>query len=162
MPGRSINSAPMTLKGTSKIMSTIKHTTSFEIYQPVKELFPLLRKSNEARVINHSSGARLGKPLDIMYFGKNGGNLGGDGNEEENSSFSGPSKINVDKDGNLWVADKDNHRVLVFISPATTDYLADFVFGQGGSFTSNTQNNGGISDSSLWEPSNRSRCFEPD
>lgn len=33
----------------------------------------------EARVVNHSSGARTGITLDAAYFGKNGGNLGGDG-----------------------------------------------------------------------------------
>lgn len=55
-----------------------------------KELFPLLRKSNDARVVNHSSNARMGGPLESRYFGKNGGNLDGDGTEEENVSFSGP------------------------------------------------------------------------
>ena len=35
----------------------------------------------EARVVNHSSGARNApsKALDAKYFGKNGGNLGGNG-----------------------------------------------------------------------------------
>ena len=55
-----------------------------------KELFPLLKKSPEARIVNHSSMARLGGPLVSDYFGQNGGNLGGDGSEEENASFQGP------------------------------------------------------------------------
>ncbi|MGB1033294.1 MAG: SDR family NAD(P)-dependent oxidoreductase, partial [Flavobacteriales bacterium] len=55
-----------------------------------KELFPLLKKSKEARIVNHSSMARLGGPLESPYFDKNGGNLGGDGNEEEVASFQGP------------------------------------------------------------------------
>lgn len=55
-----------------------------------KGLFPLLQKSDDARIVNHSSGARLGGPLKEEYFGKNGGNLGGDGDEAENASFSGP------------------------------------------------------------------------
>ncbi len=55
-----------------------------------KDLFPLLRKSDDARIVNHSSGARLGADLDAKYFGKNGGDLGGDGTDEENASFSGP------------------------------------------------------------------------
>lgn len=55
-----------------------------------KGLFPLLKKSEEARIVNHSSMARLGRPLEAPYFGKNGGNLGGDGSDEENTSFSGP------------------------------------------------------------------------
>jgi NAD(P)-dependent dehydrogenase (short-subunit alcohol dehydrogenase family) len=55
-----------------------------------KELFPLLRKSAQARIVNHSSMARLGEPLNMAYFEKKGGNLGGDGTEEENLSFQGP------------------------------------------------------------------------
>ena len=55
-----------------------------------KELFPLLKKSQEARIVNHSSNARLGGPLESKYFGKNGGNLGGDGTQEENFNFTGP------------------------------------------------------------------------
>ena len=55
-----------------------------------KELFPLLQKSKEARIVNHSSMARLGGPLDMKYFEKNGGNLGGDGTDEENPGFQGP------------------------------------------------------------------------
>ena len=54
------------------------------------ELFPLLKMSKEARVVNHTSMARLGGPLEAKYFAKNGGNLGGDGTEEENLSFQGP------------------------------------------------------------------------
>lgn len=55
-----------------------------------KELFPLLKASPQARVVNHTSMARLGGPLAAEYFGQNGGNLGGDGSEEENNQFRGP------------------------------------------------------------------------
>jgi NAD(P)-dependent dehydrogenase (short-subunit alcohol dehydrogenase family) len=55
-----------------------------------KELFPLLKKSPQARVVNHSSMARLGGPLNMEYFEKKGGQLGGDGTEEQNLSFQGP------------------------------------------------------------------------
>jgi NAD(P)-dependent dehydrogenase (short-subunit alcohol dehydrogenase family) len=55
-----------------------------------KELFPLLMKSKQARIVNHSSMARLGGPLKPQYFEAKGGNLGGDGTEEENNSFQGP------------------------------------------------------------------------
>lgn len=55
-----------------------------------KELFPLLQKSAEARIVNHSSMARLGGPLEAQYFEKKGGQLGGDGTEEENARFRGP------------------------------------------------------------------------
>lgn len=55
-----------------------------------KALFPLLKKSEQARIVNHSSMARLGPPLEMKYFEVNGGDLGGDGTEEENNSFRGP------------------------------------------------------------------------
>ena len=55
-----------------------------------KELYPLLKNSKEARIVNHSSMARLGPPLANEYFEKNGGQLGGDGTEEENFSYKGP------------------------------------------------------------------------
>eukprot|EP00934_Nitzschia_sp_Nitz4_P002902 Nitzschia sp. Nitz4//scaffold60_size111251//107820//110271//NITZ4_004168-RA/size111251-snap-gene-0.200-mRNA-1//-1//CDS//3329555627//2892//frame0 len=52
-----------------------------------KELYPLLKKAAElrgsARIANHSSGLRRFPPTPLKeeYFGKNGGNLGGDGNK---------------------------------------------------------------------------------
>lgn len=55
-----------------------------------RDLFPLLKASDDGRVVNHSSGARLGPPLEARYFGRNGGDLGGDGTAAENASFSGP------------------------------------------------------------------------
>lgn len=55
-----------------------------------KGLFPLLLKSEDARVVNHTSMARLGGPLEAKYFSQNGGDLGGDGTDAENASFAGP------------------------------------------------------------------------
>ncbi len=55
-----------------------------------KELYPLMKKSEQARIVNHTSMARLGPPLEQEYFEAKGGNLGGDGTEEENQSFRGP------------------------------------------------------------------------
>ncbi|MFY0687441.1 MAG: SDR family NAD(P)-dependent oxidoreductase [Cyclobacteriaceae bacterium] len=55
-----------------------------------RELFPLLLRSKDGRVVNHSSMARLGGPLRAEYFDKQGGNLGGDGTEQESVSFQGP------------------------------------------------------------------------
>ena len=42
------------------------------------ELWPLLVQSDDGRVVNHTSMARLGPPLEARYFGQNGGDLGGD------------------------------------------------------------------------------------
>ena len=55
-----------------------------------KELFPLLKKSKAARIVNHSSQARLGGPLMMDYFEKNGGNLGGDEAKDAAPGFRGP------------------------------------------------------------------------
>ena len=68
------------------------------------------------------------------------------------SSFGDPTGLAVDAEGNLWVTDRVNNRVLVFNSPTTTDLVADYVFGQGGSFTTADTNKGGISASSLNYP----------
>lgn len=55
-----------------------------------RDLFPLLRRSDDGRVVNHTSMARLGGPLEARYFEKRGGQLGGDGTEAENAQFAGP------------------------------------------------------------------------
>lgn len=55
-----------------------------------RELMPLLRNSADARVVSHTSMARLGPDLEARYFGQNGGDLGGDGTAEDNARFSGP------------------------------------------------------------------------
>jgi NAD(P)-dependent dehydrogenase (short-subunit alcohol dehydrogenase family) len=65
-------------------------TNSISAFLLTKELLPLLRKSDDGRVVNHSSGARMGAPHHPKYFGKNSGDLGGDGTEQENFNFSGP------------------------------------------------------------------------
>lgn len=65
-------------------------TNAISPFLLTSELFSLLKKSEDGRVVNHSSGARLGNPHDPEFFGKNGGNLGGNGTEEENNSFTGP------------------------------------------------------------------------
>lgn len=65
-------------------------TNSISPFLLTKELFPLLKKSSEARVVNHTSAARLGPNHEGQYFGKNGGDLGGDGTEAENAQLQGP------------------------------------------------------------------------
>ncbi|MDO8434503.1 MAG: choice-of-anchor D domain-containing protein [Candidatus Binatus sp.] len=52
------------------------------------------------------------------------------------SSMSGPSYLALDSSGDLFVADTGNNRVLEFDSPLTSA-VADRVFGQNGTFTTN-------------------------
>lgn len=67
------------------------------------------------------------------------------------SSMIYPGGIAMDAQGNLYVADTYNHRVLEYNTPLTTEFVADRVFGQP-DFTSNAPNNGGVSASSLYYP----------
>lgn len=55
-----------------------------------KGLWSLLEKSADARIVNHTSMARLGAPLEAQYFEARGGELGGDGTEAEIAQFTGP------------------------------------------------------------------------
>jgi len=64
-------------------------------------------------------------------------------------SLDGNYGVVRDATGGLYVSDYNNNRVLHYPAGST---IADRVYGQGGSFTTNTQNNGGISANSLWGP----------
>ncbi len=65
-------------------------TNSISAFLLTKELFPLLKRSEGARIVNHTSMARKGSDHDAKYFGQHGGNLGGDGKPEESANFQGP------------------------------------------------------------------------
>ena len=65
-------------------------TNCISHFQLTRDLFALLKQSDDARIVNHSSAARMGPPLEARYFGKNGGDLGGDGTPEQSASFGGP------------------------------------------------------------------------
>jgi hypothetical protein len=87
---------------------------------------------------------------DVVYgqlgsFTTNTANLGG---ISANSLYS-PNAVDPDSSGNLYVADSLNNRVLFYPSGSTT---ATRVYGQGGSFSTNTANNGGVSANSLNSP----------
>ncbi len=87
-------------------------------------------------------------------FGQNGSFTTGLANNGDISrnSLSIPLGIALDAQGNLYVADSNNNRVLEYDTPLTGDTTADRVFGQGGSFTTGTPNNSGVSGNSLSTP----------
>jgi sugar lactone lactonase YvrE len=64
-------------------------------------------------------------------------------------SLFNPSGLALDSDNSLYIADRDNHRLLYFTSGSTT---ATMVYGQGGVYTTATDNNGGVSALSLFTP----------
>jgi hypothetical protein len=65
------------------------------------------------------------------------------------TSLNNPYGVALDSSGDLYVADWNNNRVLFYPFGSTT---ATQVYGQAGSFTSNTANNGGVSANSLYNP----------
>ncbi len=65
------------------------------------------------------------------------------------ASLNIPMGVKADSDGNLYIADSGNNRVLFYPVGSTT---ATRVYGQSGSFTTNTDNKGGISANSLSSP----------
>jgi len=77
----------------------------------------------------------------------NGRNRGG---SPSDASLFNPEGISFDRDQNLLAADSSNNRVLVYFTPfvkkagvpGSGDFIADLVFGQGGSFSSNTAGGG--------------------
>lgn len=71
----------------------------------------------------------------------------------DSETLCGPQDVAVDSDNNVYVADTGNNRVLEYAGPITADsFFANLVFGQLGSFTSKTANNGGVSQNSLDQP----------
>ena len=65
------------------------------------------------------------------------------------NSLSNPLGIAFDANGNAYVADRSNNRVLFYPAGSTT---ATRVYGQNGSFTITIANNGGITANSLNQP----------
>jgi len=68
------------------------------------------------------------------------------------AGFFSPSGVRLDRNGNVYVADQLNNRVLLYTAPiATSDRIADRVFGQP-NFNSDIPNNGGVSLGTLQKP----------
>ena len=67
------------------------------------------------------------------------------------SDLCDPVAVAIAPSGDLYVADSGNNRVLEYSSPLT-NATAENVFGQNGSFTSTSADNGGVSASSLNAP----------
>jgi len=99
---------------------------------------------NEAPIYSFTGGADGSEPS-VGNFTTNTANNGG----ISANSLSYPQDVALDSSGNLYVADEGNNRVLFYPSGSTT---ATRVYGQNGSFTTGTPNDGGISANSLYEP----------
>jgi len=103
--------------------------------------------ANNSRVLFYPSGSTTA----TQVYGQGGSfttNTQNKGGISANS-LDFPTGVALDSSGNLYVTDSLNNRVLFYPSGSTT---ATRVYGQGGSFTTNTANKGGISANSLFIP----------
>ena len=92
-----------------------------------------------------------GSTTPARVYGQNGSftrNATNNGGISANS-LANPQGIALDSSGNVYISDEYNSRVLFYPAGSTT---ATRVYGQGGSFTTGTVNNGGVSASSLNMP----------
>jgi len=89
-----------------------------------------------------------------VVFGQMGDFTSGIANKGSISaeSLNYPYGLLVDGDGNLYVADSDNNRVLGYAVPLATDTVADLVIGQSGSFARNGINQGRTTDQGATAP----------
>jgi hypothetical protein len=99
---------------------------------------------NNNRVLFYPSGSTTA----TRVYGQNGNFTSNVAGVTANS-FNNPQAIAVDSGGNVYISDEDNNRVLYYPAGSTT---ATRVYGQGGSFTSNGVNMGGVSANSLADP----------
>ncbi len=102
----------------------------------------------------------MGQP-DLFSYKCNNGIAAGDVGGLGADSLCGPARMGVDQQGNLYVADSGNNRVLVYNTPFNAssgepgagDATADFVYGQGGAFTTRSCNPSGSNATTLCNPS---------
>jgi sugar lactone lactonase YvrE len=86
----------------------------------------------------------IGQPNFAVHAANQAGPVGA-------NTLDTPADVAVDTQGNLYISDSHNHRVLAYTAPITSGMAASLVFGQP-NFTSNLRNNGGVSANSLNTP----------
>ena len=112
--------------------------------------------ANNNRVLEYSSPQTSATANNVFgqggSFASSGCNSDTGGSSTASASdLCDPVAVALDPSGDLYVADSSNNRVLEYSIPLTSA-TANNVFGQGGSFTSTVQDNGGVSASSLNAP----------
>lgn len=134
---------------------------------PYRHLYVADSANNRVLGWNDVSSYTSAQPADIVFgqpdffsYQCNDGVAGGDVAGLGPDSLCGPERMAVDQEGNLYVADSANNRVLVYNTPFNAasgepgagDTSADFVYGQNGSFTTRSCNLDGASATTLCNP----------
>jgi hypothetical protein len=104
--------------------------------------------SLQSTTLTATSGGSVASTTADLVYGQLGSftvRLQNNGGVSANS-MNQPYRVAIDSTGGLYVAEEQNHRVVYFSAGSTT---ATRVYGQSGSFTSATSNNGGLSANSL-------------
>ncbi|HTK07122.1 MAG TPA: NHL repeat-containing protein [Ktedonobacteraceae bacterium] len=101
--------------------------------------------ANNNRVLYYTAGSTTA----TRVYGQGGSFTTANSVSITANSLNTPSAVAIDSSGNLYIADTNNNRVLYYAAGSTT---ATRVYGQGGSFTSNAANNGGVTATSLNAP----------
>ncbi len=99
-----------------------------------------------SRVLRFNTPAGGGDTTADLAFGQpdvNSGAANRGGNPAANT-LNRPETCCFDANGNMYVADNQNNRVLLFLAPLTPDMSASRVFGQLGDFTTDDPNKGGL------------------
>jgi sugar lactone lactonase YvrE len=100
--------------------------------------------SGNNRVLYYAAGSTTA----TRVYGQ-GGSLSSNAVNVGATGLTNPDEAVLDSSGNLYIVDEGNNRVLYYAAGSTT---ATRVYGQGGSLSSNTDNNGGVSAASLSTP----------
>jgi sugar lactone lactonase YvrE len=134
---------------------------------PYRHLYVADSTNNRVLGWNDVSSYVSAQPADIVFgqpdlfsYKCNNGVAAGDVAGLGADSLCSPARMAVDQKGNLYVADSANNRVLVYNTPfdaasgepGAGDGSADFVYGQGGAFTTRNCNLGGASATTLCNP----------
>lgn len=131
--------------GTRGDIAIDKSVSPNRVYAADRNNNRVLGWNNIAAFAKHSPATIvIGQPTMSSNVCNNGGITA--------AGLCSPAGVAVDSGGNLYIADTGNHRVLFYNTPFSKGRVADEVFGQYGSYTTNTANIFGLSEDSLSSP----------
>lgn len=136
LAGNVLGQSSFTTKMAGTTASALNNSAGVK-YDGITKIWVSDYGNNRILMFNVASGISNGQPASLVLgqpdFTSNTANNGG----VSASSLSSPVGLAFDSNGNLWVADEQNHRALNFTSPFNNHETASTVIGQP-DFTTNT------------------------